>query len=114
MKSNRAYLERIRESLECIALFTGNGPEEFLEDRKTRSAVLRELQVLTESCRGLSPSLTANHPEVLWQGIAGFRQVLIRDYLGIKPERVWAVIEDDLPVLRHAVAAMLGETADAH
>lgn len=35
-------------------------------------------------------------------GLAGFRNVLVHDYLGIKPERVWAIIENDLPVLRAA------------
>ena len=113
MKSNRTHLEHVRECLEWVARFTAGGPKEFLEDRKTRSAVLRELQTLAESCRQITSSLKSRHPEVFWQGIAGFRTVLVRDHLGVKPERVWSVIESDLPVLRDAVDTMLEETRGA-
>ena len=113
MKSDRTHLEHARECLEWIARFTASGPKEFLEDRKTRSAVLRELQTLAESCRQLTSSLKIRHPEVFWQGISGFRTVLARDHMGVGPERVWSVIESDLPVLRHAVETMLEETGGA-
>jgi len=75
----------------------------FFSDRKTQSAVLRELQTLAESTQRLSPELKDAHPEVFWEGIAGFRNVLVHDYLGISLERVWDVVERDLPVLRAAV-----------
>lgn len=109
MKDDRVYLEHIRECLDWIARFTTGGREEFLSDRKTQSAVLRELQVMAESTQRLSDSLKEQHPEVSWQGIAGFRNVLVHDYLGIKPARVWQIIENDLPVLREAIESMLGE-----
>ena len=113
MKDDRTYLAHIRECLECVARFTAAGRAEFMEDRKTRSAVLRELQTLAESCQRLSPSLNAGHPEVFWQGIAGFRHVLVHDYLGISAARVWEIIENDIPVLRRAVDAMLSDTGGA-
>jgi uncharacterized protein with HEPN domain len=33
--------------------------------------------------------------------------VLVHDYLGIRPERVWSIVTDDLPRLRDAVGKML-------
>ena len=109
MKEDRVYLEHIRECLDWIDRFTAGGREEFLSDRKTQSAVLRELQVMAESTQRLPEGLKEQHPEVSWKGIAGFRNVLVHDYLGIKAERVWQIIENDLPVLRAAVQSMLGE-----
>ncbi len=111
MKEDLTYLEHIRECLDWIGRFTTGGREEFLSDRKTRSAVLRELQVMAESTQRLSDGLKEQHPEVSWQGIAGFRNVLVHDYLGIKAERVWQVIESDLPVLRAAVESMVNESS---
>jgi uncharacterized protein with HEPN domain len=109
VKDDRVYLEHIQECPDWTGRFTAGGREEFLSDRKTRSAVLRELQVPTESTQRLSEHLKKQHPQVFWQGIAGFRNVLVHDYLGIKPERVWEIIERDLPTLRAAVQAMLAE-----
>jgi hypothetical protein len=67
---------------------------------------------LAESAGRLSPMCKSSHPEVPWQNIAGFRNVLVHDYLGIKLERIWEVVERDLPVLREAVAAMWRELGD--
>lgn len=111
MKEDRVYLNHILECLDWIGRFTAAGREEFLSDRKTESAVLRELQVMAESTQRLSKELKDSHPQVSWQGIAGFRNVLVHDYLGIKPERIWQIIEKDLPVLRSAVEKMLGDNA---
>lgn len=54
----------------------------------------------------MSDELKSSRPEVAWQAIAGFRNVLVHDYLGIKLERVWEIVERDLPILRTAVEAM--------
>ena len=88
MKDDRVYLDHILECLEWIARYCGEGQQAFFADRKAQSATLREL------------------------AIAGFRNVLVHDYLGIKLERVWAIVERDLPVLRSAVEAMRQQMYD--
>jgi len=109
VKEDRVYLEHIRECLDWIGQFTDGGEEELLSDRKTQSAVLRELQVLAESTQRLSDALKHEHPEVFWKGISGFRNVLVHDYLGLKPERVWQIVQNDLPTLHAAVDDMLAQ-----
>jgi len=86
MKDDRVYLDHVLECIQWIVVYTAEGREAFLSDRKTQSAVLRELQTLAESAQRLSPALKNSHPEVFWQGIAGFRNVLVHDYLGLKLE----------------------------
>jgi uncharacterized protein with HEPN domain len=113
VKDDRAYLEHILECIGWITRFTAGGRDEFLSDRKTQSAVLRELQTLAESTQRLSPDLKLMRDQVPWQGIAGFRNVLAHNYLGIRLERVWEIVERDLPVLRAAATALL-EQRDAH
>ena len=43
--------------------------------------------------------------------MAGFRNVLVHDYLGINLNRVWEIVESDLPDFKPHVAAMLAELA---
>ncbi len=109
MKEDRIYLDHILECLDWIARHTAEGKEAFFRDRKTQSAVLRELQTLAESAQRLSDALKKRHPEIPWHGIAGFRNVLVHDYLGVKLQRVWEILENDLPVLRSAVQTMRQE-----
>ena len=110
MKDATLYLIHIKECTDRIARYTQEGKEVFLADEMVQDAVLRNLQVLAESTQRLDEDVKANHPEIDWQGIAGFRNILVHQYLRINPLRVWNVIEQYLPLLSEAVTRMLEET----
>ena len=110
MKEDRVYLQHILECLNAIVGYTSEGRSRFLADRKTQKATLRELQELAESTQRLSSGRKAHHPDLPWTAIAGFRNVLVHDYLGISLSRVWDITQRDLPALRTAVVLMLAET----
>jgi len=109
VKDETVYLDHIIECIDWISKYSADGEKAFFEDRKTQSAVLRELQTLSESTQRLSPALKERHPEVFWQGITGFRNLLVHDYLGIKLERIWEIVEKELPLLRAAAETMRRE-----
>ena len=109
MRDDRVYLRHILECMDAIACYAAEGRAAFLADRKTQKATLRELQELAESTQRLPSDTTSRHPEVPWAAIAGFRNVLVHDYLGLSLPRVWDVVERDLPAFRVAVMAMLEE-----
>jgi uncharacterized protein with HEPN domain len=109
VKDDRNYLKHI---LECIAAIDGyvhDRGSAALADRMTQKAVLRELQELAESTQRLAPALKGRRPEIPWSDIAGFRNVLVHDYLGLSMPRIWAVIETGLPPLEEAAAALLAQ-----
>lgn len=103
MKDDRLYLLHISESLERIEEYVADGREAFLADRKTQDAVLRNLQTLAESSQRLSEPLKASRPEIDWRGIAGLRNILVHDYLGISLSRIWEIVEVFLPQLKSVV-----------
>jgi uncharacterized protein with HEPN domain len=70
---------------------------------------VRNLQTLAQSAQRLSDTIKNSHPEVNWRGMAGFRNVLVHDYLGVRLDRVWEVVEQDLPALKHQIEAILQE-----
>ena len=111
MKDDRLYLMHIRDCIKNIREYSTGGKEAFLADRKTQDAVMRNLQILSESTQRLSEALRAAHPEVNWRGIAGFRNVLVHGYLGINVARVWEIIERDLPTIEKLLTAILQEQA---
>lgn len=65
--------------------------------------------MMAESTQRLSEELKAAHPAVAWRSIAGFRNVLVHDYLGINLIRVWEVIEQHLPTFKQDIEAMRHE-----
>jgi len=81
-------------------------PGDLLQD-----AVVRNLQVLSESTQRLSEELKSRYTAVEWRKIADFRNRLVHDYLGVDLEIVWQVIERDLPELKRAIVEMLAPDA---
>ena len=110
MKDDRLYLIHIGECIERVERYLGGGSrDDFMASDLVQDAVLRNLQTMAESTQRLSDGLKAKHPEVNWYQIAGFRNVLAHDYLSVDLERVWLIIERELPGLKRAVKAMRQE-----
>ena len=111
MKDDRLYLIHIQEAIERIEEYTQEGKEYFLEDRKTQDAVLRNLHTLAESSQRISGKLKEQYPQVDWRILSAFRNVVVHDYLGISLNRVWDIVENDLPDLKEHIAGILQSRA---
>ena len=107
MKDDRLYLIHMQEAIERIEEYTQEGEEFFLEDHKTQDAVLRNLHTLAESSQRISRTLKEQHSQVDWRILSAFRNVVVHDYLGISLNRVWDIVESDLPQLKKSIAAIL-------
>ncbi len=110
MKDDAAYLRHILECIRRIEEDVMGGREEFMHSHTLQDAVLRNLQTMSESTQRLEDSLKPRHPEVEWRRIAAFRNLLVHNYLGIDLERVWDIVQRDVPVLKRAVTSMLQQT----
>jgi uncharacterized protein with HEPN domain len=87
--------------------------EEFCKDRKTYSAVIREFEVIGEAVGKIPGDLKLQHPEVEWQDIKDFRNLLIHEYFGIDLEIVWKIILEDLPSLMEVIREILSSEMKA-
>lgn len=106
MKDDGIYLAHILESIRRIEEDTTGGEAQFYQKRVLQDAVLRNLQTMAESTQRLSPALKATQPQIEWQSIAAFRNILVHDYLGIDIRLIWQVTQRDIPELKQAVLAM--------
>lgn len=66
----RQYNLFIKDMLECIERieeFTGNmNFKEFLEDDKTKSAVVRKLEIIGEAAKNIPKNIRQKHKELPW------------------------------------------------
>jgi uncharacterized protein with HEPN domain len=100
----RLYCTDILDSGSAIIEFVnGLSFEQFCNDRKTYSAVIREFEIIGEAVGKLPEALKRRRPDVEWQDIKDFRNLLTHEYFGVDLEIVWKIIEDDLPVLMEAI-----------
>jgi len=107
----RAYLEDIIEAAGAVREFvTGMDKDELGKDRRTRDAVVRNLEVIGEAAKKLPAQMKRDHPEVEWKKIAGLRDILVHDYFGIDMDIVWDVVQNKLPVLNEQIRRILDES----
>jgi len=70
--------------------------EHFLEDRKTRNAVERNLEIIGEAARCVSPKTRNRFPDIPWKSMIGLRNVLAHEYGEIRYEILWMIVQDKL------------------
>ena len=107
MKDDRVYLLHIQDSLGNIREYTNSGREFFFKDRKTQDAVVRNLEIIGEAVKHISPSLTMSHPSIPWKQIAGMRDKLIHEYFGVDLNLVWDVVATGLPEFDRKISEIL-------
>lgn len=54
-----------------------------------QSAVIRQLEIIGEATKRLSPEFRGNHPNVPWKDMAGLRDRLIHAYDDLDLDRIW-------------------------
>ena len=107
MKNDAIYLEHIIDCIDRINDYTEKDQFTFTNSSMVQDAVIRNLQILSESTQKVSESLKQQHSEINWRAIAGFRNILVHDYLGLDLQQIWQVIENRLPDLRDNIEAIV-------
>lgn len=85
----------------------GVSQHEFLADATLKRAMVRSLEVIGEASKKVPAEYRQCHPDIDWRAIAGMRDRLIHDYLGVDYDIVWDAIVNKAPVLRAQLEKML-------
>jgi uncharacterized protein with HEPN domain len=107
------YLDDIATAINEVEEFTSNMTyETFASDRKTVNAVIRSLEVLGEATKRIPAAFRQKHPDIPWSKMAGMRDVLIHDYMGVDLKTVWKVVKERLPELNSLFATLVSSKRD--
>ena len=90
----------IIESAEKIKEYTAHLTfEKFLQDSKTRDAVVRNFEIIGEAANRLPKEFKQTYASINWSRIIGFRNRIVHDYFGIDYKIVWRIIQKNLDEL---------------
>jgi len=86
----------------------GVGRTEFEADDMRESAVARQLEIVGEAAKNVSPEFRAAHPEIPWKAMAGMRDILIHAYRTVDRDVVWTAVTVSIPALIVSLEPLIG------
>jgi uncharacterized protein with HEPN domain len=92
-----------------VFAYTEPGRTAFLKSPMIQDAVVRNLEVVGEATKQVPESLRKRAPELSWREMAGMRDKLIHDYLGVDLNLVWDVVVSELPATHERIVALIEE-----
>jgi uncharacterized protein with HEPN domain len=109
-RDTERHFQDVLEAIERIEQFVGDmGFAEYRVDDKTKSAVERKIQILTEAIIRIEEQSPGEFPEIDQKGFRGMGNILRHSYHRVDDAIVWETVKGDLPELKSLVNRILLE-----
>lgn len=110
VKNSIIYIQHIKDCIERIKSYTeGMDEPSFLKDQLVQDAVIRNFEIIGEATKQLNTDFREKYPNIEWKKIAGMRDKLIHDYIGVDLWAVWGVVENVLPELENSIIEIISK-----
>lgn len=108
-KEPTEYIKHIAEECSYIISVSRNlSKDEFLDDETLKRAVVRSLEIIGEATNKVPADFKVKWNSIQWKNMAGMRDRLIHDYIGINYSIIWDVIKNKIPELNDQIQEVLG------
>jgi len=102
------YIEHIKTCISRIQEYTREIDEgDFLKNNLIQDAVIRNFEIIGEATKKLDDDFRIKYSDIEWKKIAGMRDKLIHDYIGVDLWSVWGVVENIIPTLDTQIKVIL-------
>ena len=108
-KSYIPYLQHILD--ECLyvrSVITDEMQmEQFLQDETLKRAVTRSLSIIGEATKKIPTDVKYAWQRISWRQMAGMRDRLVHDYMGVNYYIVWDVAKNIIPELTNQIQEVI-------
>lgn len=105
------YLNHILDECKYIlgVINAGLTKEDLLQDETLKRAVIRSLEIMGEATKKIPIDVKIKWNSINWKNMAGMRDRLIHDYMGVNYSIVWDVIKNKIPELTLQITKVIEE-----
>jgi len=103
------YLKHIHDECAYILSVIDNdlSKDEFTQNETLKRAVVRSLEIIGEATKKIPADFKYKWNAISWKNMAGMRDRLIHDYMGINYSIVWDVIKNKIPDLYEQITTVI-------
>lgn len=103
------YVKHIRDEIAYIlsVVDVNLTKEAFLEDETLKRAVIRSLEIIGEATKKIPADFKQKYNSITWKNMAGMRDRLIHDYMGVNYTIIWDVVKNKIPKLHKQINEVL-------
>jgi len=103
------YLRHIKD--ECAFILSvmekGMTKDAFMDDETVKRAMVRSLEIIGEATKKIPADVKLKWDKVSWKHMAGMRDRLIHDYMGVDYSIVWDVVRNRIPELTEQIGHII-------
>ena len=108
MRPEEFYLRDIILACEAANRFVSDVTREFFESSELyQAAVLFKPMIVGEASSKISKALKSRYPDVDWQSISGFRNIIAHEYFSLDLDVVWESARSESVILVEQVRSIL-------
>lgn len=107
MRDTTERLRDIQDAASRILKYADKGRSLFDQDELVQVWVYQHLRIIGEAISSMPQMFRSLHSEIQWKQFIDMGDALSYRYYDINLDRVWAVVENDIPPLRASVDAIL-------
>ena len=89
---------------EAAAKLSKELAKKFSKDKLRQSAIIRQLEIIGEAVKNIPATFRKKYPKIVWKDIVRLRDILSHAYFGVNVDRIWRIIEADLPKLKEEIS----------
>ena len=107
-KEPKEYLRHIQD--ECLFIISVSQElkyNDFIANETLKRAVVRCLEIIGEATKKIPADFKVKWSSIEWKNMAGMRDRLIHDYIGVNYSIVWDVIVNKIPNLNKQISESL-------
>ncbi len=107
MKHDKVFIHHIYDAILKIEEYSSTEKEDFFKSTLLQDATIRQLEIIGEATKKISTETKEKYSDIPWRRMAGLRDILIHNYMGVDLNAVWEITRQAIPSLKKSIKHIL-------